>query len=173
MMTHQEAIKSLPLPDELCWLVQSYLSSTPADAIREFNEELDKCSGFSKNFTGGYFLVDNTIWGKLRKVKNRKLWKWLDFVSNKKYSVENDGKDKFKGWDKGITKLYGVIDLPTEGSLLYYNSPSASFSAVYKEEVRECYEKVNIKTLRQLCKDNKITVKGRAKKDVYKALMKN
>ena len=139
-----------------------------ANAIKEFNEELDnyKKGNVPKNFTGGYFLVDNTIWGNLKKVQTRKLLKFEAFVKNKKYK----GEDKFKG--RGNTKLYGVIHLPSvmalfsQSAFLFSNKPRGFIG-------RECYEKVNIKTLRQLCKDNNIKVTGKTKKDVFKALMKN
>lgn len=106
-MTMTEIINSLPLPDELCWKVQSYLSSREADAIKEFNEEIVKSE------------------------------------------LNYDFKYKYRN------KFYGKIIIPDS----LYNP----FEGWYKDN--------SIKTLQQLCKDNNIKIKGRTKKDVYRALM--
>ena len=170
-----KTINSLPLPDELCWKVQSYLSSTSADAIREFNEEIDK-SDFEyykmgqssiygatyKNWTGGFFRCNDTLWSERIKVIQQKYTTFCMFQEYKKKSAL--GVDRFKYSYRN--KFYGKIDLIPDYVMDYDTHPLEQ-SMVAKA----WYGEVSIKALRQLCKDNNIKVKGRSKKDVYKALM--
>lgn len=163
-MEMTKTINRLPLPDELCWKVQSYLSSTSADAIREFNEEIDK-SDFEyykmgqysiygatyKNWTGGFFRCNDTLWSKRIKVIKQKYTSFCMFQEDKKKSAL--GVDKFKYYYRN--KFYGKI----------------GFTQYNIDVCKGNWDEVSIKALRQLCKDNNIKVKGRSKKDVYKALM--
>ena len=168
-------INSLPLPDELCWKVQSYLSSTSADAIKEFNEEIDK-SDFEyyntaqysiygatyKNWTGGFFRCNDTLWSKRIKVIKQKYTTFCMFQEDKKKSALAINKFKYSYRNK----LYGKIVLIPDYMIDNATHPVEQ-SMVYKA----WYDKINIKVLRQLCKDNNIKVKGRTKQDVYKALL--
>ena len=180
-MEMTKTINALPLPDELCWLVQSYLSSTPADAIREFNEEIDKgdildqhhyyFKCLPKNFTGGYFRCHDTIWAKKREILEAQYdWIWR-YTWNKIDPKYKDGEDMFQIMDSGLNKILGVINLPTHREVEIYNFPYRNYGSYdTKTPLRNNYTH-KIKFLRQLCKDNNIKVKGRSKQDVYKALM--
>jgi len=162
--------KTATLPHEIKSMIFKYMSHTTADLIKQFNEELTegiaktarlswKAENFKKileetphtplpkGFTGGYFLVDDTIWGQSEDVLYHKYTSATNFLLNKidpKYVTIN-----IKDYQN---KLYGTILLHPS---IWDKQPTIN-------DYRKIAEQNNIKIKKKIKKKDLITalIKG-------------
>ena len=123
--------KTATLPHEIKSMIFKYMSHTTADLIKQFNEELtegfEKTTRLSwrgenfkkileetphtplpKGFTGGYFMVDDTIWGQSDEVLYHKYTRATNFWINKIKSSSNP-KYVSVNYREYKNKLFGTI----------------------------------------------------------------